>query len=193
MVFQDISLSNLICYLFYPSPPSTPNAPTPHFIVYCCGPVRLRSKHTWSFPLAPTPPPSASSWPFHFCWTFLWHLKSFSSCFYLIQFVCHCHQKCDYSFHWMQQWNHPNLLTRFCGIVSFVFFELLLFFFSFFMFLHMHVYISDGSTWSLRVIDHAWGQSWVKNGHAECAQRTVEWAKPRTYQLQCDWWMTSWN
>ena len=42
----------------------------PYFVVYCCGPIRLRSKHSWSlgYPL----PLLLHLWPSCFCWTFLW-------------------------------------------------------------------------------------------------------------------------
>lgn len=44
-------MNHLKSCLFFSLPPT----PTPFFVVYCCGPVRLRSKHSWSLSLA---------WPF---------------------------------------------------------------------------------------------------------------------------------
>lgn len=76
-------------------PPPTPH-PTPHFVVYCCGPVRLRSKHTWSLSLARTLLLLLlHHGSFHCRWTFLWCLRTSYSYFCLIQFVGHCLQKCD--------------------------------------------------------------------------------------------------
>lgn len=66
------SLSQTSPVLFAP-PPFSP--PAPCFTVYCCGPVRLRSKHSWSLP--PARPGQISSLcflsaPSYFCWTSLW-------------------------------------------------------------------------------------------------------------------------
>lgn len=111
-----IFLSNLICYLFHtPSPISL-------FVVYCCGPVRLRSKHTWSLSLAKTLLLQLQLSPFHFCWTFLWWLKSFYSYFCLIQSVCCCQQECNYSCSWMQQWNSLAIFHWIISLSLFFFF-----------------------------------------------------------------------
>lgn len=68
----------------------------PYFVVYCCGPMRLRSKHSWSlgypFPLL------LHLWPSCFCRTFLWCspplLKRFltvsSVLLYLLSKCHHC-------------------------------------------------------------------------------------------------------
>lgn len=123
-VLQDIS----VILFTTPTPPPTP----PTFVVYCCGPVRLRSKHTWSLPLAWTLLLLHLN-PFHSCWTFLWCLKSFYCYLSLIQFVCFCHQKYDYSFHSMQQWNYTNSLAMFLWTVFF-----------FFTNVCIYIYITDG-------------------------------------------------
>lgn len=93
-VFQDISVKSHLLSFLHP-------LPNPLFVVYCCGPVRLRSKHTWSLSLAKTLLLLLQLSPFHFCWTFLLWLKSFDSYFCLIQFVCYCHQEWNYSCSWI--------------------------------------------------------------------------------------------
>lgn len=70
-----IYLSHISSVLFF-----TPH-PAPYFVVYCCGPVRLRSKHSWSLCLAwpllrPTilfhQFPLLLLCPSYFWWTSLW-------------------------------------------------------------------------------------------------------------------------
>lgn len=83
--------SQISSFLFF-----TPH-PTPCFVVYCCGPVRLRPKQSWSLPLAwpffqPTilyhQFPLLCLCPSYFCWTSLWrsppsaHYFKFFYCFF---------------------------------------------------------------------------------------------------------------
>lgn len=192
--------------------------PTPNFVVYCCGPVRLRSKHSWSlcparpvlrpavrflqFPLLrllpSSPPCSHSLVKFYTVSVFLLYLLSWSYCHQnlngLTSITCFHSVSQNLTGATLQQplslWffdllrtqNAPSesklfspisLLKHCCFSVDFPFFCL---FFSFF--LQMNVHTVGGFAFQLDllvVIDCAWAQSWVKSGHTECGQRTVQW------------------
>lgn len=91
--------------------------PSPYFVVYCCGPVRLRSKHSWSLSLA---------WPIlFFCLVLVLlvsagpssdvhhHLISFftvSSVFLYLLLECDCYQNFKV-FNAIQGHMLPNAIT----------------------------------------------------------------------------------